>query len=238
MKIQHNSSGFTFVELLVVIAIIGILAAVLLPALAMVRDRARRESCAVNLMQLGTAMHLYAAEHNNMLPWSGGKGNADCLLDIYGHYLPEYAVFICPSDLTHKEEHKSRGRRQQPVITEWKSEDSLRASYDYIGAYTVEPVLLPPLPLGIPRVPIMWDITILDIDLPSVAYFPHIPEHRSRSQIAVRHKPFGGNVLWLDGSVSFLVAKEWAANNVPHMPADIAFDKTTCPKQPEKETRD
>jgi prepilin-type N-terminal cleavage/methylation domain-containing protein len=94
---RHSSRGFTLVELLVVITIIGILAAMVFPAMTSAMRRTARMTCGQNLKQVQIALEAYFNDNENTYPYTGTTG--DNANKHFGLLFPRWctseAIFIC-----------------------------------------------------------------------------------------------------------------------------------------------
>jgi prepilin-type N-terminal cleavage/methylation domain-containing protein/prepilin-type processing-associated H-X9-DG protein len=86
--LQSGKFGFTLIELLVVIAIIAILAAILFPVFAKVREKARQTTCTSNLKQIGLALMQYVQDNDETYP----MGTSAPLSGTGPHYTWQYVV--------------------------------------------------------------------------------------------------------------------------------------------------
>lgn len=100
-----HRGAFTLIELLVVIAIIGILAAMLLPAMAGAKERSRRAACKNTIRQFVLATHLYASDFNDHLPSGQSDEEEDENIPVIStntraqllHYAGHFKILDCPS---------------------------------------------------------------------------------------------------------------------------------------------
>src|SRR2546428_695494 len=98
--LRARRPGFTLIELLVVIAIIAILAAILFPVFAQVRDKARMSACVSNMRQIGSGLMMYAQDYDETFPrdFFMDKEPIYVWKNAIRPYLKSLDVLMCPSN--------------------------------------------------------------------------------------------------------------------------------------------
>jgi len=197
--------AFTLAELLVAMAMVGVLAALLMPALTGALEVANRTACANNLKQLGLALRNYANHHEGCYPLEVRCGNPQAVLvpALVPHYVQDMRLFYCPSASQMERYARSQdygGPGGDSVIDTPQNRERCFITYKYYSVSRRD--TRQPLPLRLNEYP-----HALGIDSPGARWL--MSDYVRNGVPVFPHREPGGwgggrNVLFADGSVQFV----------------------------------
>jgi prepilin-type N-terminal cleavage/methylation domain-containing protein/prepilin-type processing-associated H-X9-DG protein len=230
---NKTRQGFTLIELLVVIAIIAILAAILFPVFAKVREKARQTSCASNMKQLGLAEMQYAQDNDEI--YSGSfrpndrlGGRRTTYAEIIYPYVKSTQVFTCPDSSSHFRNNDAADCAPNPISC-GKGNGLMDYGYNAITAFAAgnshsDMADNPVAQIDVPSETILlvdgradgnnhdqtfyniWytDQTDIKGDFYGVHWYPFPGASNGKSATPDNRHTDGANYLWYDGHVKWM----------------------------------